>query len=96
MEIQTSKENILYLMKGSIVTIMAEMSKTEIARFLMQENLQENLLQLTKMEIYPYKQKEVLKWATKIAGYVGKRNAESYGRRNSEVGSVLVKINLRE
>lgn len=44
-------------------------------------------------KIYPYKQKEVLKWATKIAGrYMGKRNAESYGRRNSEVGSVLVKI----
>jgi PPOX class probable F420-dependent enzyme len=44
-------------------------------------------------KIYPYKRNEVLKWATKIAGrYMGKRNAESYGRRNSEAGSVLVKI----
>jgi PPOX class probable F420-dependent enzyme len=42
---------------------------------------------------YPYKQNEVLKWATKIAGrYMGEKNAESYGRRNSEEGSVLVRI----
>ena len=32
-------------------------------------------------KIYPYKQKEVLKWATKIAErYMGKDNAEAYGR----------------
>ncbi|MGA8106347.1 MAG: PPOX class F420-dependent oxidoreductase, partial [Nitrososphaeraceae archaeon] len=40
-------------------------------------------------KIYPYKQKEVLKWATKIAErYMGKSNAEAYGRRNSEEGSI--------
>lgn len=157
MEIQTSKENILYLMKGSIVTIMTKMSESEIARFLMQGKFTGKLATVNKdgsshvvpiwfvlddennkrivgnivfttgesstkannisrdkkvsicvddqtppfsfvsvfgiAKIYPYKQKEVLKWATKIAGrYMGKRNAESYGRRNSEVGSVLVKI----
>ena len=44
-------------------------------------------------KIYPYKQKEVLKWATKIAErYMGKNNAEAYGRRNSEEGLVLVGI----
>jgi hypothetical protein len=44
-------------------------------------------------KIYPYKQKEVLKWATKIAErYMGKKNAEAYGRRNSEEGLVLVEI----
>src|SRR5687767_7832035 len=33
-------------------------------------------------KIYPYKQKEVLKWATEIAErYMGKSNAEAYGRR---------------
>jgi PPOX class probable F420-dependent enzyme len=44
-------------------------------------------------KIHHYKQKEVLKWATKIAErYMGKRNAEAYGRRNSEEGLVLVQI----
>lgn len=44
-------------------------------------------------KIYPYKQKEVLKWATEIAErYMGKSNAEAYGIRNSEEGSVLVRI----
>ena len=44
-------------------------------------------------KIQPYKQKEVLKWATKIAErYMGKDNAEAYGRRNSEEGLVLVRI----
>ena len=44
-------------------------------------------------KIYPYKQKEVLKWATKIAErYMGKDNAEAYGRRNSDEGLVLVRI----
>jgi PPOX class probable F420-dependent enzyme len=44
-------------------------------------------------KISPYRQKEVLKWATKIAErYMGKRNAEAYGRRNSGEGAVLVRI----
>lgn len=44
-------------------------------------------------KIHPYKQKEVFKWAKKIAErYMGKRNAEAYGRRNSEDGLVLVRI----
>ena len=44
-------------------------------------------------KIQPYKQKEVLKWATKIAErYMGKDNAETYGKRNSEEGLVLVRI----
>jgi PPOX class probable F420-dependent enzyme len=43
--------------------------------------------------IYPYKQNEVLKWATEIAErYMGKSNSEAYGRRNSEEGLVLVRI----
>ena len=45
-------------------------------------------------KIHTYKQKEVLKWATKIAErYMGKKNAEAYGRRNSSEGAVLVRIN---
>lgn len=45
-------------------------------------------------KIHPYQQKEVLKWATKIAErYMGKKNAEAYGRRNSGEGAVLVRIN---
>ena len=45
-------------------------------------------------KIYPYNQKEVLKWAIKIAErYMGKKNAKAYGRRNSSEGAVLVKIN---
>ncbi len=44
-------------------------------------------------KIQPYKQKEVLKWATKIAErYMGKDNAKAYGKRNSEEGLVLVRI----
>jgi PPOX class probable F420-dependent enzyme len=44
-------------------------------------------------KIYPYKQSEVLKWATKIAErYMGKKNAEAYGRRNSGEGEVLIRI----
>ena len=43
--------------------------------------------------IYPYKQKEVLKWATEIAErYMGKSNSEAYDRRNSEEGLLLVRI----
>jgi PPOX class probable F420-dependent enzyme len=45
-------------------------------------------------KIHIYNQKEVLKWATKIAErYMGKKNAEAYGRRNSSEGAVLVRIN---
>jgi hypothetical protein len=45
-------------------------------------------------KIHTYKQREVLKWAIKIAGrYMGKKNAEAYGRRNSGKGAVLVQIN---
>jgi PPOX class probable F420-dependent enzyme len=44
-------------------------------------------------KIHPYKQKEVFKWAKKIAErYMGKRNTEAYGRRNSAEGEVLVRI----
>jgi PPOX class probable F420-dependent enzyme len=44
-------------------------------------------------KIYPYKQKEVLEWATKIAErYVGKKNAKTYGKVNSGEGAVLVRI----
>lgn len=44
-------------------------------------------------KIYPYKRKEVLKWATKIAErYMGKSNAEAYGRRNREESSIIVRI----
>jgi PPOX class probable F420-dependent enzyme len=44
-------------------------------------------------KVHPYKHKEVLKWATKIAErYMGKNNAEAYGKRNSEEGLVLVRI----
>ena len=44
-------------------------------------------------KIYPYKQKEVSKWATKIAGrYMGKKNAEAYGRRHTGEGAVLIRI----
>jgi PPOX class probable F420-dependent enzyme len=47
-------------------------------------------------KIHPYKQKEVLRWATKIAQrYMGKDNAEEYGKRNSEEGLVLVRIKPR-
>jgi PPOX class probable F420-dependent enzyme len=44
-------------------------------------------------KMYPYEQEEVLMWATKIAErYMGKENAEEYGRRNSGEGIVLVRI----
>jgi PPOX class probable F420-dependent enzyme len=36
---------------------------------------------------------EILKWATRIAErYMGKNNADSYGKRNSEKGEFLVRI----
>jgi hypothetical protein len=44
-------------------------------------------------KIHDYEQKEIFKWATKIAErYVGKRNAEAYGKRNSAEGEVLVRV----
>jgi PPOX class probable F420-dependent enzyme len=44
-------------------------------------------------KMHTYKHKEVLKWATKIAErYMGKKNAEAYGRRNSGEGAVYVRI----
>jgi PPOX class probable F420-dependent enzyme len=44
-------------------------------------------------KLHYYKQNELLKWATKIAQrYMGKDNAEAYGRRNSVEGEVLVQI----
>ena len=45
-------------------------------------------------KIQHYKHNELLKWATKIAQrYMGKNNAEAYGKRNSTEGEVLVRIN---
>ena len=44
-------------------------------------------------EIKEYKQNDLFKWATIIAErYMGKRNAEAYGRRNSTEGEVLVRV----
>ena len=44
-------------------------------------------------KLHPYKEQEVLKWATKIAErYMGKKKAKSIGERNSGEGSVLVQI----
>jgi hypothetical protein len=44
-------------------------------------------------KLYPFKQKEVLKWATKIAErYIGKKDSKAYGERNSGEGAVLVRI----
>lgn len=46
-----------------------------------------------KAKLYPYRQKEVLNWAIKIAKrYVGKKNSKVYGERNSGEGAVLVQI----
>jgi len=44
-------------------------------------------------KLYPYKQKDVLKWATRIAErYIGKKDSKAYGERNSGEGAVLVRI----
>jgi PPOX class probable F420-dependent enzyme len=44
-------------------------------------------------KLIPYRQKEVLKWATKIAErYMGKKNAKAYGERNSDENEVLIRI----
>ncbi|TLX69303.1 MAG: PPOX class F420-dependent oxidoreductase [Thaumarchaeota archaeon] len=44
-------------------------------------------------KLYPYKQKEVLKWATRIAKrYMGKKDSKAYGERNSGEDAILVRI----
>ena len=44
-------------------------------------------------KIHRYKQRELFRFATKIAQrYMGKENVELYGRRNSTEGEVLVRI----
>ena len=44
-------------------------------------------------KIHHYKQRELFRFATKIAQrYMGKEKAELYGRRNSTEGEVLVRI----
>ena len=44
-------------------------------------------------KLIPYRQKEVLKWATEIAErYMGKKNAKAYGERKSGEDEVLVRI----
>ena len=44
-------------------------------------------------KLIPYRQKEILKWATQIAErYMGKKNAKAYGERNSGEDEVLVRI----
>jgi PPOX class probable F420-dependent enzyme len=44
-------------------------------------------------KIFRYKQKELLKWATRIAErYTGKDKAEAYGKRNSGEDEVVVRI----
>jgi hypothetical protein len=44
-------------------------------------------------KIQQVNQNELLKWATKIAErYMGKDNAEAYGKRNSTEGEILVRI----
>jgi len=46
-----------------------------------------------KAKIFPYKQKEAIKWATRIAArYVGKRNSVIYGKTNGGEGTILVRI----
>ena len=42
-------------------------------------------------------QSELLRWATRIAErYVGKENAEQYGKRNSSKGELLVRVRPRK
>lgn len=44
-------------------------------------------------EINDYEKNELLRWATKIAErYVGKNNAEAYGKRNSAEGDIIVRV----
>jgi PPOX class probable F420-dependent enzyme len=47
-------------------------------------------------KIYHYRQNELFRFATKIARrYMGKDDAENYGRRNSTEGEVLVRIKAK-
>ena len=47
-------------------------------------------------KIHHYRQNELFRFATKIARrYIGKDNAENYGRRNSTDGEVLVRIKAK-
>jgi PPOX class probable F420-dependent enzyme len=47
-------------------------------------------------KIYNYRQNELFRFATKIARrYMGKEDAENYGRRNSTEGEVLVRIKAK-
>ena len=47
-------------------------------------------------KIYHYKQNDLFRLATKIARrYMGKEDAEDYGRRNSTEGEVLVRIKAK-
>ncbi|HKG71341.1 MAG TPA: PPOX class F420-dependent oxidoreductase [Nitrososphaeraceae archaeon] len=47
-------------------------------------------------KIHHYRQNELFRFATKIARrYIGKDNAENYGRRNSTEGEVLVRIKAK-
>ena len=47
-------------------------------------------------KIHHYRQNDLFRFASKIARrYVGKNNAEKYGRRNSTEGEVLVRIKAK-
>lgn len=46
-----------------------------------------------KAKIFPYKQEEAIKWATRIAArYMGKRKSVQYGKTNGGEGTILVRI----
>jgi PPOX class probable F420-dependent enzyme len=46
-----------------------------------------------KAKLFPYKEKEAIGWATKIAArYMGKKKAALYGRTNGGEGAILVRI----
>lgn len=46
-----------------------------------------------KANIFPYKEKETIGWATKIAArYMGRKKAALYGKTNGGEGTVLVRI----
>lgn len=46
-----------------------------------------------KANIFPYKEKETIGWATKIAArYMGRKKAILYGKTNGGEGTVLVRI----
>jgi PPOX class probable F420-dependent enzyme len=46
-----------------------------------------------KAKIFPYKEKETIRWATKIAArYMGRKKAAIYGKTNGGEGAVLVRM----